>query len=61
MKIIVGRDDPYGFAVDAQRLHEQWPHSQLDVFDTGHNAWEEDSVRYRSAVADWIKGAFNSA
>ena len=61
VKIVVGRDDPYGLAIDAQRLHEQLPHSQLDVFDTGHNAWEEDPVHYRTVVADWIKRGFNTA
>jgi pimeloyl-ACP methyl ester carboxylesterase len=38
VQIIVGRDDPYGLAADAKLLHEQLPHSRLDVFDCGHNA-----------------------
>ena len=56
VQIIVGRDDPYGLAADGQLLHEQLPHSRLDVFDCGHNAWEEDPVRYSSVVTSWIKG-----
>ena len=61
VQIIVGRDDPYGLAVDGQRLSEQLPHSKLDVFQTGHNAWEEDAAHYGSVVADWIKGGFHAA
>jgi pimeloyl-ACP methyl ester carboxylesterase len=61
VQIIVGRDDPYGLAADAKLLHEQLPHSRLDVFDCGHNAWEEEPVRYSSTVTDWIKGGFQEA
>jgi pimeloyl-ACP methyl ester carboxylesterase len=57
VQIIVGRDDPYGLAADARLLHEQLPHSRLDVFDCGHNAWEEEPGRYADVVTDWIKGA----
>jgi pimeloyl-ACP methyl ester carboxylesterase len=56
--IIVGRDDPYGLAADGQLLHEQLRHSRLDIFDCGHNAWEEDAARYGSVVTEWIKVAF---
>jgi pimeloyl-ACP methyl ester carboxylesterase len=58
VQIIVGRDDPYGLAADGELLHEQLPHSRLDVFDCGHNAWEEDPVRYSSVVTSWINGGF---
>jgi pimeloyl-ACP methyl ester carboxylesterase len=58
VQIIVGRDDPYGLADDAQLLHEQLPHSRLDVFDCGHNAWEEDATRYADVVAEWVKVAY---
>jgi pimeloyl-ACP methyl ester carboxylesterase len=61
VQIIVGRDDPYGLAADGKLLHEQLPHSRLDVFDCGHNAWEEEPVRYSSVVTDWIKGEFQKA
>ncbi len=61
VQIIVGRDDPYGLAADAKLLHEQLPHSRLDVFDCGHNAWEEEPVRYSSVVTDWVKGGFREA
>jgi pimeloyl-ACP methyl ester carboxylesterase len=58
VQIIVGRDDPYGLAADAELLHEQLPHSRLDVFDCGHNAWEEEPARYSSVVIAWISGGF---
>jgi pimeloyl-ACP methyl ester carboxylesterase len=58
VQIIVGRDDPYGLAADAELLHEQLPHSRLDVFDCGHNAWEEEPARYSSVVTAWISGGF---
>jgi pimeloyl-ACP methyl ester carboxylesterase len=61
VQIIVGRDDPYGLAADAKLLHEQLPHSRLDVFDCGHNAWEEAPARYSSVVTNWIKGGFQKA
>src|ERR1700736_17560 len=61
VQIIVGRDDPYGLADDAQRLHEQLRHSRLDVFDCGHNAWEEDAERYSSVVTEWITAGFQKA
>jgi pimeloyl-ACP methyl ester carboxylesterase len=55
VQIIVGRDDPYGLAEDAQLLHQQLTHSRLDVFDCGHNAWEEEAARYAEVVAEWIR------
>ena len=59
VQIIVGRDDPYGLAADGELLHEQLPHSRLDVFDCGHNVWEEEAARYCSALTAWISGGFH--
>jgi pimeloyl-ACP methyl ester carboxylesterase len=59
VQIIVGRDDPYGLAADGELLHEQLPHSRLDVFNCGHNAWEEQAARYRNVVAAWVGGGFH--
>jgi pimeloyl-ACP methyl ester carboxylesterase len=58
VQIIVGRDDPYGLAADGKLLHEQLPHSRLDIFDCGHNAWEEQPDRYSSVVTSWVEGGF---
>jgi pimeloyl-ACP methyl ester carboxylesterase len=57
VQIIVGRDDPYGLADDAEVLNHELPNSRLDVLDTAHCAWEEDPGRYASIVADWITRA----
>lgn len=61
VQIIVGRDDPYGLAADGKLLHEQLPHSRLDVFDCGHNVWEEQPDRYASVVSSWVEGGFRGA
>ena len=61
VQIIVGRDDPYALAADGKLLHEQLPHSRLDVFDCGHNAWEEEPDRYASVVSSWVEGGFRGA
>jgi pimeloyl-ACP methyl ester carboxylesterase len=61
VQIIVGRDDPYGLAADGKLLHEQLPHSLLNVFDCGHNAWEEEPDRYASVVSSWVEGGFRGA
>jgi pimeloyl-ACP methyl ester carboxylesterase len=58
VQIIVGRDDPYGLAADNELLHEQLPHSRLDIFDCGHNAWEEEPARYGRVVTGWVSGGF---
>jgi pimeloyl-ACP methyl ester carboxylesterase len=58
VQIIVGRDDPYGLAADGKLLHEQLPHSRLDIFECGHNAWEEEPGRYSDVVSSWVKGGF---
>ena len=58
VQIIVGRDDPYGLAADGELLHEQLPHSRLDVLDCGHNAWEEAAARYGSVATAWIGGGY---
>jgi pimeloyl-ACP methyl ester carboxylesterase len=61
VQIIVGRDDPYGLAADGKLLHEQLPHSRLDIFDCGHNAWEEEPDRYGSVLSSWVEGGFQRA
>jgi pimeloyl-ACP methyl ester carboxylesterase len=57
VQIIVGRQDPYGLAEDAELLDDQLPHSRLDVLDCGHCAWEEEADAYGELVVDWIRGA----
>jgi pimeloyl-ACP methyl ester carboxylesterase len=57
VQIIVGRQDPYGLAEDAEFLDGQLPHSRLDILDCGHCAWEEQADAYGEIVIDWIRGA----
>jgi pimeloyl-ACP methyl ester carboxylesterase len=57
VQIIVGRNDPYGLADDAEVLNRELPNSRLDLLDTAHCAWEEDPDRYASITADWITRA----
>jgi pimeloyl-ACP methyl ester carboxylesterase len=56
VQILVGRDDPYGLAPDAEALDHQLPHSRLQVLACGHNAWEEEPVLYGEAIAEWVHG-----
>jgi len=58
VQILVGRDDPYGLATDAQLLDQRLSHSRLQVFPTGHNAWEEDPAGYADAIIDWVNGGY---
>ncbi len=60
VQIIVGRDDPYGLATDAQRLDQRLRHSHLQILDCGHNAWEEEPARYAGAIIEWVSGGYLS-
>jgi pimeloyl-ACP methyl ester carboxylesterase len=61
VQILVGRDDPYGLAEDADLLNDRLRHSRLDILDTGHCAWEEDPGQYADVVSDWVSGSFRNA
>jgi pimeloyl-ACP methyl ester carboxylesterase len=58
VRILVGRDDPYGLATDAELLDQRLPHSQLQILDCGHNAWEEEPARYAGAIVAWVNGGY---
>jgi pimeloyl-ACP methyl ester carboxylesterase len=58
VQLIVGRNDPYGLCVDAERLHQQLPISTLDILETGHCVWEEDAANYGRIVSEWMRGGF---
>jgi pimeloyl-ACP methyl ester carboxylesterase len=58
VRILVGRDDPYGLATDAELLDQRLPHSQLQILDCGHNAWEEEPARYAGAIIEWVTGGY---
>jgi pimeloyl-ACP methyl ester carboxylesterase len=61
VQILVGRNDPYGLAEDADLLNDRLRHGRLDILDTGHCAWEEDPVQYADVVSDWVSGSFRNA
>jgi pimeloyl-ACP methyl ester carboxylesterase len=48
-------------AADARLLDQRLSHSRLQVFPTGHNAWEEDPAAYAGAIIDWVNGNYRSA
>jgi len=56
--IIVGRNDPYGLAKDAEVLRRQLPRSRLDVLEAGHCFWEERAPEFETIVTQWINGGF---
>jgi len=61
VQILVGGDDPYGLVADAELLDQKLPHSRLQIFPTGHNAWEEDPAGYADAIIEWVNGAYRAA
>jgi pimeloyl-ACP methyl ester carboxylesterase len=61
VQIIAGRDDPYALDEDAEILHSRLPHSQLDLLQTGHCAWEEAPEQYAAITSRWLTGAFRKA
>lgn len=58
VKIVVGRNDPYGLARDAALLRERLPHARLDVLEAGHCVWEERAPEFESIVTQWVNGGF---
>jgi pimeloyl-ACP methyl ester carboxylesterase len=57
--IVVGRNDPYGLARDAELLRERLPHARLDALEAGHCVWEERAPEFESIVTQWIRGGFS--
>ena len=56
--IVVGRNDPYGLARDAELLRQRLPHARLDVLEAGHCFWEERAPEFESIVTQWVSGGF---
>jgi pimeloyl-ACP methyl ester carboxylesterase len=61
VQIVVGRDDPYGLAKDAEILKGQLRHSRLDILECGHCAWEEQPAAYERIITNWVNGGFRDA
>jgi pimeloyl-ACP methyl ester carboxylesterase len=58
--IVVGRNDPYGLARDAELLRNRLPRARLDVLEAGHCFWEERAPEFESIVTQWVAGGFES-
>ncbi|HEV2749304.1 MAG TPA: alpha/beta hydrolase [Gemmatimonadales bacterium] len=56
--IVVGRNDPYGLARDAELLRERLPHARLDILEAGHCFWEERAPEFEAIVTQWVSGGF---
>ncbi|HEY4175832.1 MAG TPA: alpha/beta hydrolase [Kofleriaceae bacterium] len=56
--IVVGRNDPYALARDAEILRTRLPHARLDVLESGHCFWEERAPEFESIVTQWVNGGF---
>lgn len=52
--IVVGRNDPYGLAHDAEILRERLPHARLDVLESGHCFWEERAPEFETILTQWV-------
>jgi pimeloyl-ACP methyl ester carboxylesterase len=58
--IVVGRNDPYGLARDAELLRERLPRARLDVLDAGHCFWEERAPEFEAIVTAWVNGGYKA-
>jgi pimeloyl-ACP methyl ester carboxylesterase len=58
VQIIVGKDDPYGLANDAEQLHAQLQNSALRVLPGGHSVWMEQAPEYARIASEWIGGGY---
>jgi pimeloyl-ACP methyl ester carboxylesterase len=58
VQIIVGSDDPYGLAKDAETLHAQLRNSALNLLPGGHSIWMEQASEYARIAGEWIGGGY---
>jgi len=56
--IVVGRNDPYALAKDAEILRQRLPRGRLDVLESGHCFWEERAPELESIVTAWVQGGY---
>jgi pimeloyl-ACP methyl ester carboxylesterase len=61
VQIIVGKDDPYGLAKDAELLHAQIQNSALRVLPGGHSVWMEQAAEYERIASGWIGGGYTKS
>jgi pimeloyl-ACP methyl ester carboxylesterase len=58
VQIIAGRRDAVVPLVNAEFLHDRLPLSRLDVFETGHWAWEDAADEFAALVSAWWQGGY---
>jgi pimeloyl-ACP methyl ester carboxylesterase len=59
--VIAGGRDGAVPPVNAEFLHEQLPHSKLDIIDAGHFTWEDAADQYAALVKTWWSGGYSNA
>lgn len=55
VQIVVGRNDPYGLARDAEILRTRLQHARIDTLECGHCVWEERAREYEAIIASWVR------
>ena len=58
VEIIAGAHDRVIPPSNAEFLRARLPSSKLDILDTGHFVWEDDSEAYASLVSGWWSGGY---
>jgi pimeloyl-ACP methyl ester carboxylesterase len=58
VQIINGDHDSGVLPLNAQYLHDQLPHSKLDMLDSDHFAWADAADDYAALVIDWWNGGY---
>jgi pimeloyl-ACP methyl ester carboxylesterase len=58
--IIAGRYDPFVLLPNAEILHKELPKNRLEIFETGHSAWEDRAEDYARLATDWITGGYRT-
>jgi pimeloyl-ACP methyl ester carboxylesterase len=58
VQIINGDQDSGVLPLNAKYLHDQLPHSKLDMLDSDHFAWTDAADDYAALVIDWWNGGY---
>jgi hypothetical protein len=61
VQLIAGRHDPIVPPVNATFLHERLPASKLDILETGHFTWGDDTDECAAIVTKWWGGGYAAA
>ncbi len=61
VQIIAGGRDTAVPPANAEFLHEQLPHSKLDIIDAGHFTWEDVADDYAALLTTWWSAGHRTA